>query len=111
MIGAGRQLVRLGSGAEEVHAGAQLLEVNDVAVLDAHAGPSVESRGARDALGVHAEADLSDATAMVLGEGMAQEGESEATFALRPAHPHDGYPTLAGERLQRVTPAISQRLS
>src|SRR5918994_4553151 len=83
----------------EVFARTELFEVDRVALPDAHAGPSVEPRGAGDALGVHAEGDLADAAPVVCGEGVAKEGEPEPALSPRAAHPDDVYPSLAGERL------------
>src|SRR5688572_28353413 len=83
----------------QVHAWAKLFEVDDVALSDAHAGASVESGGACDAFGVHAEGDLIDASALVLGEGVAEEGESEPTLPPRAPYPDDVDPTLAGQCL------------
>ena len=64
----------LGSGAE-IEALAEFFEVDDVALPDAHSGPSVESGGACDALGVHAEADPGDTAPVVFGKGVAKESE------------------------------------
>ena len=58
----------------QVHTWAKLFEVDDVALPDAQAGSSLESGGAGDAFGVHAEGDLIDAAPLVLGKGVAKEG-------------------------------------
>ena len=91
----------------QVHAWAKLFEVDDVALPDAHPGASVESGGAGDAFGVHAEGDLIDASTLVFGEGVAEEGEPEPTLPPRAPHPDDVDPSSPASVLQRVTPAIS----
>src|SRR5215213_6080168 len=88
----------LGSDAE-VCARTEYFEVDDVALPDAHSGPSVESGGACDALGVHAEADPGDTAPVVFGKGVAKEGEPESALAPRAAYAHHVDPSLTGERL------------
>src|SRR5918912_36076 len=83
----------------EVDAGTKLFEVDDVALPDAHPGPSVEPGGAGDALGVHAEADPVGTAPVVLGEGVTKEGQSQAAVPPRTPDAHDVDPSLAGERL------------
>jgi hypothetical protein len=58
----------------EIEARAKLFEVDDVALPDAHTGSSVEPGSACDTLGVHAEADPTGTTPVVLGEGVTKEG-------------------------------------
>jgi hypothetical protein len=58
----------------EIDARAKLLEEDDVALPDAHSGPSVEPGSACDALGVHAEADPMGTAPVVLGKGVTKEG-------------------------------------
>ena len=77
----------LGSGAE-ISAGAELSEVDDVALPDAHAGASVEPGGAGEALGIHAQGNLADAAPVVFGEGVAEEGE--ACLLYTSPSPRDG---------------------
>src|SRR5829696_5546627 len=83
----------------EVDAWAKFFEVDHVALPDAHPGPSIKSGGACDALGVHAEADPTGTAPVVLGEGVAKEGEPQPAVPPRAPHSHDGDPSLAGERL------------
>ena len=58
----------------EIDARAKLFEVDDVALSDAHPGPSVEPGSTCDALGVHAEADPMGTVPVVLGKGVTKEG-------------------------------------
>src|SRR5918995_5879773 len=83
----------------EIDAGAKLFEVDDVALPDTHPGPSVEPGSACDALGVHAEADPTSTAPVVLGEGVAKEGEPQPAVPPRAPHSDDVDPSLAGERL------------
>src|SRR5215203_1066559 len=83
----------------EVDAWAKLFEVDNVALPDAHPGLSVESGSACDALGVHAEADPTGTAPVVLGEGVAKEGEPQPAIPPRAPHSHDVDPSLAGEHL------------
>src|SRR5829696_6700746 len=92
------RLILIGSHTE-VDAGTKLFEVDDVALPDAHAGASVEPGGAGDALGVYAEGDFVDIAPVVLGEGVAEEGEPEPAVSPGTAHAHDVDPSFAGERL------------
>src|SRR5919112_2391906 len=83
----------------EVDAWAKFFEVDDVALPNAHPGPSVESGSACDALGVHAEADLTGTAPVVLGEGVTKEGQSQAAVPPRAPYSHYVDPSLTGERL------------
>src|SRR5215216_4633180 len=83
----------------EVDAWAKLFEVDNVALPDAHPGPSVESGSACDALGVHAEADPQGTAPVVLGEGVTKEGQPQPAVPPRAPYSHYVDPSLAGERL------------
>src|SRR5215217_3319872 len=83
----------------EIHARTELFEMNDETLPDAHTGPSVEPGRACDALGVHAEADFVDGAPVILGEGVAKEGEPEPAVSPGSPYTDDVDPSLAGDLL------------
>src|SRR5215208_2227729 len=83
----------------EVDTWAKFFEVDDVALPDAHPGPSVELGSACDALGIHAEADPMCTAPVILGEGVTNEGKPQPAVPPRAPYSHDVHPSFAGERL------------
>jgi hypothetical protein len=83
----------------KIPARTEIFEANNVALPDAHAGAAVEPGGAGDALGIDAETDFANIAPMVLGESVAEEGETEPAVSPRTAYSDDVDPSLAGERL------------
>jgi len=93
----------LGSGAE-VDAGAQFLEVYDVALPHAHAGPSVEPGGACDALGVHAEENLPDAAAVVQATMSAATSSASSRRGALVAYPSGSFVMATNLAWRRGSP-------